>query len=70
MNKALKEAQIERDILKKGRKYVLQELQQIFRFMKVHQGKFAFERICKIFKVSRSAFYAWLNRRPTKRAFE
>ncbi len=26
--------------------------------------------MCRIFKVSRSAFYAWLNRKPSKRALE
>ena len=38
--------------------------------MKDHQVKFAVERMCRIFKVSRSAFYAWLNRKPSKRALE
>ena len=38
--------------------------------MKDHQVKFAVERMCKIFKVSRSAFFACLNRKPSKRAVE
>ncbi len=38
--------------------------------MNDHQGKFAVERMCRIFKVSRSAFYAWLNRKASIRAME
>ncbi|ERM80124.1 hypothetical protein P872_09010 [Rhodonellum psychrophilum GCM71 = DSM 17998] len=36
--------------------------------MKDHRQDFAVEKMCKVFKVGRSGFYAWLNRKPSKRA--
>jgi transposase InsO family protein len=38
--------------------------------MKEHQGEFAVEKMCDVFDVSRSSFYDWLNRKPSKRALE
>jgi transposase InsO family protein len=38
--------------------------------MKEHQGEFAVEKMCDVFGVSRSSFYDWLNRKPSKRALE
>ena len=38
--------------------------------MKDHQDEFAVERMCAVFRVSRSGYYAWLNRKPSKRAVE
>ncbi|WP_192349385.1 IS3 family transposase [Algoriphagus sp. Y33] len=37
--------------------------------MKDYQAEFAVEKMCKVFCVSRSAYYAWLSRKPSKRAF-
>jgi transposase InsO family protein len=38
--------------------------------MKEHQVEFAVEKMCDVFAVSRSSFYEWLNRKPSKRALE
>ena len=38
--------------------------------MKAHQEEFAVERMCKVFGVSRSAYYDWQSRKPSKRALE
>lgn len=38
--------------------------------MKDYQSDFAVEKMCKVFCVSRSAYYAWLRRKPSKRALE
>lgn len=38
--------------------------------MKEHQGEFAVEKMCDVFDVSRSSFYDWLNRKPSKRVLE
>ncbi len=35
--------------------------------MKKHQSMFAVERMCRVFKVSRSGYYHWLNRKPSIR---
>lgn len=38
--------------------------------MKDHQHEFAVGKMCKVFVVSRSGYYSWLNRRPSKRELE
>jgi len=38
--------------------------------MKMNTTQFAIEKMCCVFKVSRSGYYAWLNRKPSKRADE
>ncbi|WP_245552119.1 IS3 family transposase [Chitinophaga pinensis] len=38
--------------------------------MKNHSGKFDVGKMCKVFKVSRSGYYAWLIRKPSKQAIE
>jgi putative transposase len=35
--------------------------------MKDHREEFAVEKMCRVFKVSRSGFYTWLNRKPSRR---
>lgn len=36
--------------------------------MKDHTDRYAVEKMCRVFNVGRSGFYAWLNRKPSKRA--
>lgn len=66
LKKELKEAQIERDILKKvaaverqasfsGTPIPLRWL--IFQFMKQHAHQFAIEKMCRVLGVSRSGYY-------------
>jgi putative transposase len=50
--------------------HLLQERQQIFRFMSEHQGEFAVEKMCQVLGVCRSSYYEWLTRKPSKRALE
>ncbi|AFL85319.1 transposase [Belliella baltica DSM 15883] len=38
--------------------------------MSDHREEFAVEKMCQVFGVSRSSFYDWLNRKPSKRALE
>ncbi len=38
--------------------------------MKHHQYKYPIEKMSKLFKVSRSGYYDWLTRKPSKRALE
>lgn len=38
--------------------------------MKENRFKFAVEKMCKAFNVSRSGYHDWLNRRPSRRAIE
>lgn len=38
--------------------------------MKDHQSEFAVGKMCKAFQVSRSGYYDWLNRKPSKRELE
>ncbi|HYK56068.1 MAG TPA: IS3 family transposase, partial [Flavisolibacter sp.] len=70
LKKQLREAELERDIPKKGSKHLLQERWKIFGFIKAHSQVYTIEKMCKVFKVSRSGYYAWLNSKPGKRALE
>nr|WP_218160629.1 IS3 family transposase [Spirosoma endophyticum] len=75
LRKELKQAELERDILKKAGRHLLQERRDIFQFIKAHQGEFPVEtgppvRMCKVLNVSRSGYYYWLAQRPTNRTRE
>jgi len=35
-----------------------------------HQEEFVIEKMCKVFGLSRSSYYAWLSRKPSKTALE
>jgi hypothetical protein len=50
--------------------HLLQERQQIFRFIKDHTEIFPVEKMCSVFKVSRGGFYAWRNSIPSNRSLE
>ncbi|WP_291788418.1 IS3 family transposase [Cecembia sp.] len=70
LKKELNETQIERDILKKAGKHLFQGGQEIYGFMKDHRHEFAVEKMCRVFNVSRSGYYNWLKRKPSKREQE
>jgi transposase InsO family protein len=38
--------------------------------MRAHRREFAVEKMCSVFGVSRSSYYDWLRRKPSKRALE
>ncbi|WP_057936723.1 hypothetical protein [Algoriphagus resistens] len=38
--------------------------------MKDNQQVFAVGKMCRVFQVSRSGYYHWLNRNPSRREFE
>src|SRR5690606_31827269 len=42
--------------------------QQIFGFIKAYRNIFAVEKMCRVFKVSRSGFYSWLKAVPSARS--
>ncbi|WP_159022871.1 IS3 family transposase [Formosa sp. L2A11] len=66
LKKALKEAELERDNLKKGDWHLLRERQEKYRFIKQHLLKFPVEAMCKVLKVSKSGYYYWLGSGPSK----
>ena len=70
LKKELKQAELERDILKKAVGIFSRSDGKFFGFIKAHQGEFPVETMCKVLKVSRSGYYYWLAQRPTKRAKE
>lgn len=69
LKKELREAKLERDILK-GSEHFLQERWQIFRFIKDLRTIFPIEKMCQVLKVSRRAYYGWLRHKPTERQIE
>lgn len=38
--------------------------------MRAHQGEFTVEKMCRVFGISRSGYYDWLTRKPSKRTLE
>ena len=41
-----------------------------FRFVQEHRETFRVGKMCEVLKVSRSGFYAWLGRQPSRRVLE
>ncbi|WP_461136873.1 IS3 family transposase [Spirosoma lituiforme] len=70
LKKELKQAELERDILKKAGRHLLQGRREVLGFIKAHQTEFPVETMCRVLNVSRSGYYYWLAQRPTKRASE
>ncbi|MBI5902046.1 MAG: IS3 family transposase [Deltaproteobacteria bacterium] len=63
-NTSLKE---DREILKKAFGHLLKTPRMKYGFMERERSKFAVERMCRLFGVTRSGYYAWLRGRDTKR---
>ncbi|TLP74168.1 IS3 family transposase [Maribacter sp. ACAM166] len=70
LKKRLMDAELERDILKKANSHLLLGRQEKYRFIKHHKFKFPVGKMCKMFKLSKSSYYNWLGREPSKRWLE
>ncbi|WP_242450508.1 transposase, partial [Xanthomonas citri] len=50
----------ERDILKKGRHVLCQGVKAKYAFMQTHRGEFRLCAMCRVLRVNRAGYYAWL----------
>ncbi|WP_175556989.1 IS3 family transposase, partial [Moritella viscosa] len=55
---------------KKGRKVLCQQSRVKYGFIREHQNKFSIVTMCRVFKLHRSGFYAWLNKPVSDRTIE
>ncbi|MBT4582417.1 MAG: IS3 family transposase [Gammaproteobacteria bacterium] len=58
----LKRMTEERDILKKGRKVLCQRPRVKYAFIRDHRHEFSIKAMCRVFKLHRSGFYAWMDK--------
>ncbi|WP_425514129.1 IS3 family transposase [Geobacter grbiciae] len=70
LRKELAEARMERDIFKKGDRVLCQGVAARYAFMKQWRLHFPVTIMSRVLNVSRSGFYAWLGRKPSRRAQE
>jgi putative transposase len=68
LRKELTEVKLERDILKKAGSFLFSETQVKFEFIRQHRYCYPVESICKLFGVSKSGYYSWNDRKPSRRA--
>jgi putative transposase len=61
---------MERDILRKAASILSSETNVKFEFIKQHNYCYPVENICKILGVSKSGYYYWNDRKPSKRALQ
>ncbi|MDA9281279.1 IS3 family transposase [Pseudomonadales bacterium] len=66
----LKRMTEERDILKKGRKVLCQRPRVKYAFIHDHRDEFSIQAMCRVFKLHRSGFYAWLDKPLSNHAIE
>nr|WP_285901376.1 IS3 family transposase [Arenibacter sp. TNZ] len=66
----VKECRTRKRYPKKGDSHLLLERQEKYRFIKHHKFKFPVGKMCKMFKISKSGYYDWLGRVPSKRVME
>ncbi|MBU2972021.1 IS3 family transposase [Pseudoalteromonas sp. C2R02] len=66
----LKRVTEERDIPKKGRKVLCQQSRVKYCFIRDHRNEFSVISMCRVMKLNRSGFYAWLNKPQSDRTIE
>ncbi|WP_143441137.1 IS3 family transposase [Idiomarina abyssalis] len=66
----LKRVKEERDIFKKGRKVLCRRVRVKYAFIRDHQNQFSVSAMCRVLKLNRSGFYAWLKKPLSNRAIE
>ncbi|MDH4327765.1 MAG: IS3 family transposase, partial [Nitrospira sp.] len=66
----LAEARMERDILKKATTYFGEGAAARYALMTTLRPQYPLSLLCRVLEVSRSGYYAWCIRRPSKRARE
>ncbi|WP_312903152.1 IS3 family transposase [Chryseobacterium taichungense] len=67
LEKKLKDAELERDILKKGNRNLLQERSMKYKFIKNNESIFPIEKMCQVLKLSSSSYYKWKSRPSSKK---
>ncbi|MFV5699778.1 IS3 family transposase [Flavobacterium sp. ZT3R17] len=67
LRRELGEVKMERDILRKAASILFSETQVKFEFIKLHRDCYPVENICKILGVSKSGYYYWNDRKPSRR---
>ncbi|MFY0608593.1 MAG: IS3 family transposase [Cyclobacteriaceae bacterium] len=55
---------------KKGCQHLLQGRRQVYEFIMKYHVEFGVERMCRVFRVSRSGYYDWQKRKPSTRQIE
>ncbi|TAK76140.1 MAG: IS3 family transposase [Gammaproteobacteria bacterium] len=68
LHKELAIAREEREILKKGGSVLCSTPEVKYVFIKANEPNFSVKRMCHMLSLERSGYYAWLKRKPGKRA--
>ena len=57
-------------VLKKSSAHLLGRPASLFGFMSEHRNIFSVKEMCRVFEVSRSGYYSWSERKPSKRQLD
>ena len=67
LKRDLAEARMERDLLKKGHRVRCEGAAARYALMRTLRAHYPLSLLCRVLEVSRSGYYAWQHRRPSKR---